>query len=172
MARARAPEPGNGGLHMHGMERPRDAELDEPGPGRRIGGQRGQLILGAGSDDLAAAIVVGSRQTLCCQPGEHIFRVTADDGRHRGWGSGAGLRHGAAALAYEDHRLLGRQHTDSCRGGDFADRVTRNYTDEWVTIGWMREQFERGEQAGGDQERLGNRGVSDGLGVGFGAVMP
>ena len=36
----------------------------------------------------------------------------------------------------------------------------------------MRKQFERGKQAGRNQEWLGNRGVSDGFGVGFGAVMP
>ena len=50
--------------------------------------------------------------------------------------------------------------------------MTRDDTDEWVSIGRMRKQFERGKQAGGHQKWLGNRGVSDGFGVGFSAVMP
>jgi hypothetical protein len=50
--------------------------------------------------------------------------------------------------------------------------MTRNDADEWVTIGWMREQFERREEAGGDQQRLGNRSISDGFGLRLGAVMP
>ena len=49
--------------------------------------------------------------------------------------------------------------------------MTRNDTDERVAVGWTLEQFERGEQAGGDQEWLGNCGVSDGFGFGLGAVM-
>jgi hypothetical protein len=36
----------------------------------------------------------------------------------------------------------------------------------------MREQFERGEKAGGDQEWLGNRSISDGFGLSLGAVVP
>ena len=100
-------EPGNGQLHVHGMEGSRDAEFDEPGSGRRIGGQRGQLILGARGDDLAAAIVVGRRQTVCGKGRQHSCWITANDGRHRGWGGGASLGHRPPALAYEDHRLLG-----------------------------------------------------------------
>ena len=33
-------------------------------------------------------------------------------------------------------------------------------------------QFERGQQAGGDEQRLGDGGVPDRLGVGLGAVVP
>jgi hypothetical protein len=50
--------------------------------------------------------------------------------------------------------------------------VTCDDTDERVTVGWMREQLQRGEETGSNQQRLGNRCVPDGLGVGFGAVMP
>jgi hypothetical protein len=49
--------------------------------------------------------------------------------------------------------------------------MTRNDTDEWLAIGWMGKQLERGEEAGGDQEWLGNCCVSDGFGFGLGAVM-
>jgi hypothetical protein len=50
--------------------------------------------------------------------------------------------------------------------------VTRSDTNERVRIGRMRKQFERGKQAGCHQKWLGNRGVADGFGVGFGAVTP
>ena len=50
--------------------------------------------------------------------------------------------------------------------------MTRDDTDEWVAIGWMREQFERGQEAGGDQEWLGDRSISDGFGLSLGAVVP
>ena len=50
--------------------------------------------------------------------------------------------------------------------------MTCDNTDERVTVGGMRKQFECGKQSGRNQQWLGNRGVPDGLGVGFGAVMP
>ena len=42
----------------------------------------------------------------------------------------------------------------------------------WIAIGWMREEFERGQQTSGNQQRLSDRRVSDGFGVGFCAVVP
>ena len=38
-------------------------------------------------------------------------------------------------------------------------------------VGRVREQLERGDQAGRDQQRLGDPGVADGLRVGLGAVV-
>src|SRR5215216_3973927 len=137
---------------MHGMESSRNAELDEPGAHWRISSQSGQLILGAGSDDLAGAVVVGCRQAMRCEPAEHILRVTADDGRHGGWHSGARLCHGTATLAYQNHRLLGREHTNTCCRGDFTDRVTRDDTDQRVSVGWVRKQFQCSQQASCNEE--------------------
>ena len=106
------------------------------------------------------------------EPAEHLLGITTDDGRHGGRGSGASLRHGTATLAYQNHRLFCRQHTDTCCRSDFADRVARNHTNERVSVGRMRKKFQGRKEAGRDQEWLGDRGVSDGFGVGFGAVMP
>ena len=50
--------------------------------------------------------------------------------------------------------------------------MTCSDTHEWVCIGRMWKQFERDKQAGSHQKWLGNRCVSDGFGVGFGAVTP
>ena len=40
-----------------------------------------------------------------------------------------------------------------------------------ITIRWMRKQFQRGKQTSGYQKRLSNRCISDGFGIGIGAVM-
>jgi hypothetical protein len=103
------------------MECSRDAELDEPRPGRRIGGQRSQLIFGARGDDLAAAVVVG-RSSRVQQGRRHVFWITTDDGRHRRGGSGAGPAITRPARV-EDPPGDG---TPSRRGRDFADGMTRN----------------------------------------------
>jgi hypothetical protein len=106
------------------------------------------------------------------QSAKDVVRITADDGRHRGRGNGAGLCHRTAALAYEHHRLFCRQDPDPRGCSDLTDRVTGNDTHQGVSVGRMGKQFERGEQAGGDQKWLGDRGISYGFGVRFGAVVP
>jgi hypothetical protein len=50
--------------------------------------------------------------------------------------------------------------------------VTCNDADERVSVGRMGEQLEGGEQAGGDEKRLGNGGISDRFRVCLSAVMP
>ena len=163
---------GHGRLHVHGVERAGDAERDQPGPGRRVRGQGGELLGRAGGDDLAGAVVVGRRSgpgpSIAASTSSGLPPMTAVIEVGRG---GAGRGHRPAPLADEDHRLLGRQHADAGRGGDLADGVAGGDADVGKRVGRVREQLERGEQAGGDQQRLGDRGVADGLGVGLGPVV-
>ena len=159
-------------LHVDGMEGSRNAERNESGAPRRVSRQRSQLLSRTSSDNLAAAIVVGCRQAVGLESGQHVVRITADEGRHRCRGHRAGFGHSTATLAYEDHRLFRRQDADPGCSGDLAYRVPGNDADEWIAIGRMRDEFERGQQPSGNQERLGDRGVSDGFGVGCCAVVP
>ena len=87
-------------------------------------------------------------------------------GRGRGGGG-----HRPAALADQHHRLLGGDDAGAGGGGDLADAVPGDRADRAEGVGRVREQLERGEQAGGDQQRLGDGGVADRLGVGLGAVV-
>jgi hypothetical protein len=127
------------------MKSPGDTQLNQPGTGRWIGSQGGQLILGARGDDLPAAIVVGRSQAMCCQSEEYVVRITTDDGSHRGWGRRTGLGHCMAALAYKDHRLLCGENAYTRRGSHLSDGVTGNDADERVSIGRVGEQLEGGE---------------------------
>jgi len=156
---------------MDGMECSSDAERNDSGACGRVGCQCRQPLFGTGGHDLAAAIVVGCRQAMCLESTKYLLRITADDGGHRGWRSCAGIGHRTTTLAYEDHCLLCGKDADSGSCGDFAYGVACDHTHQWKTIGWMREQFECGEQTGPYQERLCNRCVSNGFGVSFGAVM-
>ena len=136
-------------LHVHGVEGSRHAERNESGAPRRISCQRSQLLSRTSRDNLAAAIVVGCRQAVCLESGKHVVRITPDNGRHRGRGHRAGFGHSAATLAYQDHRLFRRQDADPGCSGDLAYRVPGNDADERKAIGWMREEFECGQQPSG-----------------------
>ena len=126
---------------------------------------------GAGGDDLAGAVVVGGGEAVLVERGEHLVAVAAEDGGHAGRGRGGGLGHRLAALADQHHRLLGGDHPGAGGGGELADAVAGDGADLRERVGRVREQLERGDQAGGDQQRLGDLGVADRLGVGLGAVV-
>ena len=49
--------------------------------------------------------------------------------------------------------------------------MTGGNAHEGEGVGRVREQLECGQQAGGDQQRLRDRGVANGLGVGLGPVV-
>jgi hypothetical protein len=59
---------------------------------------------------------------------------------------------------------------DSTRRGDLADRVAGARADGLEAVRGVLEQGQEGHQAGGHDERLGDRGVLDGVRVGGGAV--
>ena len=82
-----------------------------------------------------------------------------------------GRGHRVAALADQHHRLLGGDRPGTGRGGQLTDAVPGDGADLAERVGRVREQLEGGEQAGGDQQRLGDGGVADRLRVGLGAVV-
>ena len=103
---------------------------------------------------------------------EHLVAVAAEDGGHAGRAStAAACGHRVAALADQDHRLLGGDHPGAGGGGDLADAVAGDGADLVERVGRVREELEGRDQAGRDQQRLGDLGVADRLGVGLGAVV-
>ena len=58
------PQLADGGLHEVGVERAGDLERDDAGPGRRVGGEGGECVEGAGGDDLAGAVDVGRGEVV------------------------------------------------------------------------------------------------------------
>ena len=129
--------------------------------GGRVGGERLELLEGAGGDDLAGAVVVGGGQAVPLERGEHLVAVAAEDGGHAGGGGGGGVGHRPAALADQHHRLLGADHPGAGRGRDLAHAVAGDGAELGVGVGRVREQRERRDQAGGDEQRLGDPGVPD-----------
>ena len=134
--------------------------------------KRLELLHRAGGDDLAGAVVVGRRRGPAPRS-----RPAPRRGRRRGRRScrsavvGGGLGHRLAALAHQHHRLLGGDRPGTGGGGELADAVAGDGADLAERVGRVREQLERGDQPGGDQQRLGDLGVADGLGVRLGAVV-
>ena len=115
-----------------------------------------ELLEGAGGDDLAGAVVVGGGQAVLVERGEHLVAVAAEDRGHAGRGDRGGLGHRLAALADQHHRLLGGDHPGAGGGGELADAVAGDRADLLEGVGRVREQLERRDQAGGDQQRLGD----------------
>ena len=169
--RARPAEVADGGGHVVGVERAGDAQLRQPCLGRRVGGEGLELLEGAGGDDLAGAVVVGGGQSVLVERGEHLVAVAPEDGGHAGGRGGGGLGHRVAALADQHHRLLGGDHPGTSRGGELSHAVAGHGTDLAERVGRVGEQLQRRDQPGRDQQRLGDAGVADGLGVGLGAVV-
>ena len=165
--RASMPRWPTAGAMWLGVEGAGDAQRDQPGAGRRVGGERLELLGGARGDDLAGAVVVGGGQAVLVEGGQHLVAVAAEDGGHPGRRDGGRVGHRPAALADEDHRLLGAEHPGAGGGGQLTDAVTGNRPDLREPVGGVGEQLEGGDQAGGDQQRLGDPGVADGLGVGL-----
>lgn len=164
-------QPLNGRLHVHGVEGARDAELDQTGSLRRLGGERCQLLLRTGGDDLAGSVVVGGRQPLGIDRGQHLIAVPADHSGHRGRLRRARLGHQPAPFADQHHGLFGRQYADAGGRGDLTDGVPGRDSDEGERVRWMGEKLECGQQARGNEQRLGDRRIADRLRVGQGSVV-
>ena len=87
-----------------------------------------------------------------------------------------GLSAAASAIARPRSRTStiacsARDHAGAGGGGDLADAVPGGRADDVERVGRVREELQRGDQPGGHQQRLGDRGVADRLGVGLGAVV-
>ena len=93
---------------MYGVwNAPATWSADDPGLGRRLGGELVQPVERAGGDDLAGAVAVGRVQPVRLDRGEHLVRVAAEHGGHAGRLQRAGGGHLPAAHAGEGDRRLG-----------------------------------------------------------------
>ena len=164
-------EAADGGLHVHGVEGAGDAERDQPGLGRRVLGEGVQLLAGAGRHDLTGPVVVGRGQPVLVDGRQHLVAVTTQYGGHAGRRGRGGLGHRLAPLADQHHGLLRGDGAGDGGGCELADAVTGDGADLREQVARLVEQRLRGHQAGGHQERLGDLGVADGVGVGLRAVV-
>ena len=74
--------------------------------------------------------------------------------------------HRLAALADEDHGLLGAHDAGGRGRGDLAHRVAGAGADLAEALGRVLEEGQQADQPARDDQRLGDGGVPDGVGVG------
>jgi hypothetical protein len=156
------------GRHVHGVEGAGDLQGDDPGLGRRVGGERRELLQGACGDGLPGTVGVGGRQAVPLQHLGDLGRVATEDGAHARRCERARCRHAAATLADEDHRVVVGQHPGEGGGGDLTDRVPRGDPDR--TLRPVGEEHRGDCQPRSHDEGLGDGGVLDRLRVRGGAV--
>ena len=154
--RASVADVADGRGHVLGVERAGDAERDQPRLGRRVVGEGLRAARGCRRRRSGRRRCRWRRQPVLLERGQHLVAVAAEDGGHAGRGGRGGVGHRLAALADEHHRLLGGDRPGARGGGDLADAVAGDGADLAERVGRVREQLERGDQAGGDQQRLGD----------------
>ena len=103
--------------------------------------------------------------------GEDLVAVAAEHGGHAGRRRRRRLRHGLAALADQHHRLLGGDGARTGGRRELTDAVAGDRADLAERVGGMGEQLERGDEPGRDEERLGDLGLADRVGVRLGAEV-
>src|SRR3954464_12478387 len=106
---------------------------------------------GARRDDLPGTVVVRGGQSVLGDLRQHLVPVAAEDGGHAGGCGGGGGGHRPATLPDQDHGLFGGDPPCARGRGQLADAVTGHRADPIERVGRVREQLDRGEQAGGDQ---------------------
>lgn len=152
--------------HVVRVERAGHLQRDDPAYALRLVGlQGGDLGRGAGGDDLAAPVDVGGGQAELLQVRDRDGGVAAEQGGHTGLGDRGGLGHAEPPGTDEAECRLVTDDTGDRGGGDLTDAVTRD------DVGGGRVQGRGREQAGGDQERLGDGRVADLVRVGLRAVV-
>ena len=113
---------------MYGVwNAPATCSGDDPGLGRRLGGQLLQPVDGAGGDDLAGAVAVGRVQPGAVDRGEHLVLVAAEHGAHAGRLERAGGGHLAAADGGEGDRGLRGEHAGERGRAELADAVAGDH---------------------------------------------
>ena len=163
----------HGGLHVVGVERPGDLERDDPGPSRWVGGERGERVERAGGDDLAGAVDVGG-----VSPWRSIVASTSSGSPP----STALIPVGVAALA----SAIARPRSATKRIASVSESTPAPAAavisptecpasapvpvDATASVLVVAGQRAQGEQAGADEQRLGDGGVLDGVLVGRRAV--
>ena len=161
---------------MLGVERARHLQRDDPGAGRRGGGERGEGVERACRDHLAAAVHVRRDEAVLGESREHLVRVTAQHRAHAGRGRRRGAGHRGAAHGDEAQGLVVGQDARDRRRGELTDRVAGGHPDDVLggdVERLVRAEVEDGPQArqrGGHEQRLRHGGVADGVGVRRGAV--
>lgn len=151
-------------LHMHRVERAGDGERHESGAVRRVLGQGLELLDGARSHNLPRAVVVRRGQPRSLDGGEHLVGVASHDGGHARRAVRGGLCH--------------RSPTDGHQGcgfgvGDNASERERGELSDGVASDEMWFDVERacGGKRGGDEQRLRDGRVTDGVIVGVGTEV-
>jgi hypothetical protein len=158
----------HGGLHVAGVESAGDLQGDDAAAGDRVVLEGVESVECTGDDDLSAAVEVRRFQSELLEPGEQVGLVAAQYGGHAGRGLRGRGGHGRTALANESDGIRLAQDSGRCCGCHLADRVSGDAGD--LRAAAVGEQGAEGEESGRDDERLGDRGVADRVGVARGAV--
>ena len=152
---------------MVGVERASDRQRPQPAPGRRVGRERSQLGHGAGRDDLAGPVHVGGCQPVGLDRGQHRVLVAAEHRGHAGLLGRGGRGHALRPDPDEAHRVLGGDHAGQHARRQLAHAVAgdaHGRAADRVRAG--DHLVQRRRHSGGDQQRLGDGGVPDLVGVG------
>ena len=116
-----------------------------------------------GGDDLTGSVAVGGDQVECLEAGQHLGLVATEHRGHAGGLQRACLGHlGAAGRGQLDRVVRGDDARDRICG-DLTDRVA-GHRDVLAVEHAATGQFLMGEQGGGHDQGLGDRGVGDLLG--------
>ena len=157
-----------GRRHVMGMERARDRQRPQPGPGRRILSERCQLDERAGGHDLARAVHVGRSQPGRLDRGEHVGLVAAEYGGHAGrLGRGGGC-HAVGPDPDQAHGVLRAMITPASTPAASSPTLWPATATDCAAdrVGPGDDLIERGGDGGGHQQRLRDGGVPDLVGVG------
>ena len=170
-----------------GVERAGHRQRPEPRAFGRVGGEGGELLGGAGRDDLAGRVDVGGGEAEFGQLGQHRVGVAAEDAvmpvgliaaalaiarpRSRtSTSADSGESTPASAAAVISPTLWPATAADvACDVVEGARQPTGRLAGDAELRLPVREKHRRGGQTGTDEQRLGDRGVFDLVGVGGGA---
>ena len=139
-------EVSDGGLHVMGVE----GAATLSGISRALVGaprRRHELLERAGGHDLPRAVVVGGGQAVLAIAASTSSRSPPRTAVIPVGVVAGGPRHRLAALADQDHRLLGGDHPGADGGADLADTVAGDRADLVERVGGVREHLEDGHQA-------------------------
>ena len=156
--------------HVRGVERAGDLQRRSPGPWRACPRRTRRAARRCRRRRSGRRRCRWPGSARLRDRGEHLVAVAAE---HRGHAGGG--RRAASAIARPRSRTrtiaASAVSTRAPAAAAISPTLWPATAPTVERVGGVREQLEGGQQAGGDQQRLGHRGVADLVRVGLGAVV-